>query len=81
MKTMDVNTSLIEGYLHMLENLNAGSKLDLISKLSQSVKTDITNNKNLFYKSFGAWETGKSAEEIIKEIRSNRKFDRQIEEF
>jgi len=81
MKTIDINTSLIDGYLHMLENLSTGNKLDLISKLTQSVKTDITKSKKLFYKSYGAWEPGKSAEEMIKEIRESRKFSRQIEGF
>jgi len=81
MKVIDINNSLIDGYLHLLENLSAGSKLDLISKLSLSVKTDVKRSKKHFYKSFGAWEAGKSAEKMIQEIRGSRKFGRQIEGF
>jgi len=81
MKAIDINNSLIEGYLRMLENLSPGSKLDLISKLTLSVKEDMTKSKKSFYKSFGAWHSSKSADEIINEIRGSRKFERQIEGF
>ena len=56
MKTIDINKTLIEGYLQLLNNLSPSNKLDLISKLTLSVKTDITDRKKSFYKSFGAWE-------------------------
>jgi hypothetical protein len=80
-KAVDINTTLIDGYLRLLENLSPSNKLDLISKLTMSVKTDITDRKKSFKKSFGAFESSKSAEEINKEIRSSRKFNRQIESF
>jgi hypothetical protein len=47
MRSGDINKSLIEGYLRMLENLSPGSKLDLISKLSSSIKTDIAGNHSV----------------------------------
>ena len=50
MKAIDINTTLIEGYLRLLDNLSPSNKLDLISKLTLSVKTDITERKNSFYK-------------------------------
>lgn len=82
MKAVDVNTTLIEGYLQLLENLSPGNKLDLISKLTLSVKTDVTDKKKKsFEKSFGAFESTKSAEEIIAELNSSRMFDRQTESF
>ena len=81
MKAIDINTSLIEGYLRMLENLSKGTKLDLISKLSNSVKTDLSSDKKAFYKSFGAWKSEKSADEIIEEIEGSRIFSRHIEAF
>ena len=80
MKAIDVNTTLIEGYLRLLDNLSPNSKLDLISKLTLSVKTDITDRKKHFFKAFGAWESKKSAEEIINDIRSSRTFNRQTEQ-
>jgi hypothetical protein len=80
MKPADINRTLIEGYLQLLENLSPGSKLDLISKLTASVKSDITSKKSSFKKAFGAFESKKNAEVIIGEIRNSRTFTRQIEE-
>ncbi len=73
--------TLIEGYADLLENLSTGDKLDLISKLTASVKTDLTNKKSLFKEAFGAFDSEQSAEEIIEEIRSSRVFNRNIEPF
>jgi hypothetical protein len=80
MRTVEINT-IIDGYVGLLSNLSTSNKLDLISKLTASVKVDLTNKKSSFKKSFGAFESSKSAEEIIDEIRSSRVFDRQIEPF
>jgi hypothetical protein len=77
MKHADINITLIEGYLRLPDNLNPGNKLDLISKLSQSVKNDTGEKKSKFYKSFGAWDKKQSAEEIITGIQSNRTFNQQ----
>ena len=81
MKAIDINTTLIEGYLRLLDNLSPSNKLDLISKLTLSVKTDITERKNSFYKAFGAWDPKQTADEIINDIRNNRTLNRQIEQF
>ena len=81
MKTRDTNTTLIDGYLKMLDNLSPDYKLDLISKLSLSIKTDITRRKKSFYKAFGAWNSKKSADQIISDIRKSRTFNRQLEQF
>jgi len=80
MKTIDINTTLIEGYMRLLDNLSPSNKLDLISKLTLSVKTDISDRKNSFYKAYGAWESKQSADEIIIDIRNSRTFNRQIED-
>jgi len=77
-ETADINITLIDGYLQMLDNLSPSDKLDLISKLTDSVKSDITNKKSSFKEAFGAFESEKSADEIINEIRSSRTFTRQI---
>ncbi len=81
MKALDINTTLIEGYLRLLDNLSPNNKLDLISKLTLTVKEDLTDKKKSFYKAFGAWESKQSAEEIINDIRNSRNFKRQIEKF
>lgn len=73
--------TLIEGYAGLLENLSTSDKLDLISKLTALVKTDLTDKKSLFKEAFGAFDSKKPAEEIIEEIRSSRVFNRDIEAF
>ena len=80
MNEADIDTTIVDGYVEMLDNLSPSNKLDLISKLTASVKSDITNKKSSFEKAFGAFQSEKSADEIINEIRSSRTFTRQIEE-
>ena len=79
MKTSEINTTIVEGYIGLLDNLSANDKLDLISKLTISVKTDLTNRKSSFRKAFGAFDSKKTAEQIISEIRDSRVSTRQIE--
>ena len=69
MKTSEINTTIVEGYIGLLDNLSANDKLDLISKLTISVKTDLTNRKSSFRKAFGAFDSKKTSEQIIGEIR------------
>lgn len=75
----DINKSIVESYLKLLNNLTPDSKLDLISKLSSSIKSDIINKKSTLKKSFGAFKSKQTAEEIIEDIRSSRVFNRKIE--
>lgn len=81
MNSLDINTNLVDGYLKLLDNLSPKNKLELISKLTQSVKTDLTDKKSRFYKAFGAWDSKESAENIIKGIKDSRAFNRKTEEF
>ena len=81
MRIAEINTTIVDGYVGLLENLSTNNKLDLISKLTASVKIDLTNKKSSFKKAFGAFDSKKSAEEIIEEIRNSRISFRQIEPF
>jgi len=65
---------IVETYSGLLEGLNSESKTELIESLSKSIKTEKKNKETDFYKSFGAFTSEKSAEEIIAEIKSSRKF-------
>lgn len=71
--------SYAEYYFGVLKNLNANSKLDLISKLSQSLKSDKSDCVSL-ESLFGAYESQETADEIITEIRSSRISNRHIEQ-
>jgi len=79
MKATELETTIVDGYLGLLDNLSTNSKLDLIAKLTTSVKSDLANKKSSFKKAFGAFDSKKSAEEIIEEIRNSRVSTRQIE--
>jgi len=79
MKTDNLDTSLLENYFGLLRNLSPEIKLGLIEKLSKTLKLDFTKSKSSIQKSFGAWQSDKSAEEISAELRESRNFNRDIE--
>lgn len=81
MNTTTFNSKIVDGYFGLLDNLSPTNKLDLIAKLTASVKSDLKPKKSSFKKAFGAFESSKSAEEIIEEILESRVFNRQIESF
>ena len=66
--------NIIENYIGLFENLNSMSKLELIEKLTKSLKSEVKSKESNFYKSFGAFSTEKSSDEIISEIKTSRKF-------
>jgi hypothetical protein len=81
MKSVEINTTIVEGYIGLLENLSTSNKLDLITRLTASVKTDLSQKKSSLKKSFGGFDSKKSAEEIIEEIRNSRISTRHLESF
>ncbi|MBP4143221.1 hypothetical protein J3S90_15555 [Flavobacterium sp. P4023] len=66
--------NIIENYFGLFESLNSMSKLELIEKLTKSLKAETKSKENNFYKSFGAFSTEKTSDEINTEIKSSRKF-------
>ena len=81
MKAAEINITIVDGYVGLLDNLSTNNKLDLISKLTAPVKTDLINKKSSFKKAFGAFDSKKTAEEIINEIHNSRVFNRRFESF
>lgn len=81
MNTTDLNTKLIDSYVSLLKNMSPQNKLDLISKLTDTVNTDLEQNKSDFYNAFGSWGEEESATELIELIKGSRTFNRTIEEF
>ena len=72
------DTSYADYYFGVLKNLNANSKLDLISQLSQSLKVDKTDT-TIIRSLFGAYQSEETADEIIAALRSSRVSNRNIE--
>jgi len=65
---------IIETYSGLFEGLSSLNKIELIESLSKSLKTEKLTKDNKFYKSFGAFASEKSAEEITAAIKLSRKF-------
>lgn len=74
MKMTFTDKNIIENYFGLFESLNSTSKLELIEKLTKSLKAETKSKENNFYKSFGAFSTEKTSDEINSEIKSSRKF-------
>ena len=66
--------NIIENYFGLFESLNSMSKLELIEKLTKSLKAENKSKENNFYKSFGAFSPEKTSDEINTDIKSSRKF-------
>jgi len=71
--------SLADYYFGFLKNLNADSKLDLISKLSQSLKKSDGVPEVFLQSLFGAYKSEDTADGIIEQLRASRVFNRNIE--
>ena len=65
---------IIASYSTMFSGLSPLSKIALIESLTKLLKKDKVEKVDSFYKSFGAFSDEKSAEEIVNEIKSSRKF-------
>ena len=68
---------IVETYSMLFDGLSSLSKIELIEKLTKSLKREKTVKKDTFFESFGAFSDEKSAEEIISDIKSSRKFRNQ----
>ncbi len=60
MNSADINTKLIDSYMSLLKNMSPQNKLDLISRLTKTVKRDLNQEKDDFYKDFGGWDKNES---------------------
>jgi hypothetical protein len=65
---------IIDTYSELFEGLSSPIKIELIETLSKSLKTKKSTKEKNFYKTFGAFSSKKSAEEIIADIKSSRRF-------
>lgn len=80
MNTSAQHINLADYYFRFLKDLNAESKLDLISKLSQSLKkADAVSSEASLQSLFGAYQSEETADEIIARLRASRVFNRNTE--
>jgi len=78
MKTGNIN--IVDNFWGMIKGLSVDVRLELISRLSNSLKSEKVIDESDSWKSlFGAFESEQSADEIIEDIRKSRYSNREIE--
>lgn len=77
MKRGDMNAKIIDSYFGLLKNLSSDAKLELIARLSNSMKSSKKRKDNSLQSLYGTFISEKSAEELIDEIRQARTFNRK----
>ena len=81
---MITNLSVTDMYMSMLSSLSNDEKLDLITKLSESMRKNKSNpkrTKELFSRFNEDWGGNRTPEEIAEDLRNSRVFTREVEEW
>ena len=81
---MITNLSVTDMYMSMLSSLSNDEKLDLITKLSESIRKNKSNpkrTKELFSRFNEDWGGNRTPEEIAEDLRNSRVFTREVEEW
>lgn len=79
MKAADLKFNLINAYLGLLKSLSPALRLELIAKLSDSLKGSGSPSRKTLNDLYGAFKTKKSADEIIADLKKSRNFNRKTE--
>ena len=74
MNGAEINPFTIDSYFGLLKNLSQDNKLELIARLSDSMKKNKKPSKRSLNALFGALKTKQSAETLIAEIKTSRNF-------
>lgn len=69
---VDFDKNLLDTYFQLIDKLGDKSKLELISRLSNSIKTKKSKVDKSVLKLYGAFDTEESVKELIEMIRSSR---------
>ena len=80
---MITNLSVTDMYMSMLSSLSNDEKLDLITKLSESMRKNKSNpkrTKELFSRFNEDWGGNRTPEKIAEDLRNSRVFTREVEE-
>lgn len=81
---MTNSISISDIYMSNLKALSDSEKVDLATKLLNSLKgtvSSLVKTKDPFEGLNGSWDDGRSVEEVENEIRSHHNFTRRIEEW
>ena len=81
---MNTTFGITDMYMSVLSSLSNDEKLDLISKLSDSMRKKKESSKNLrdIFSCFNEdWGGDGTPEEIAEDLRKSRVFTREVEEW
>lgn len=81
MKPMDIDMSLVDSYYTLLKSLSPNNKLELIARLSKSLKSPQTTNDSSWEDLFGSWELDVPTDEFLAELKHDRDFNRKTIEW
>lgn len=74
---MNAIKSQAESYYKNLRDLSPEIKMELISRLSASIKDKSKTNEKMVDKLFGSFISDNTAEEIIEEIKRDRTINKE----
>ena len=77
MKPADINMNLVESYFTLLKSLSPNIKLELISRLSKSMKTTKEKKDTSWKDLFGSIELDESSDEFLANLKQDRNFNRK----
>jgi hypothetical protein len=77
METAYIGTNLIEGYCTLLKGLSQNNKLELIARLSKSMKTKKKEKDDSWKSLFGSVSLDQSADDFVEELKRDRKFNQK----
>ncbi|GHT18775.1 hypothetical protein AGMMS4957_01690 [Bacteroidia bacterium] len=80
------NPTVVNNYLGLLKGLSLSDKINLVAGLVNEIATVTEekkrdDKKDVADRFFGAFQSDKSAEEMIDEIRASRTFNRTVKPF
>ena len=70
--------TLLENYLGLLSSLSREYKIKLVENLNKDIGRNTSLSNDWIDRLYGSFISNMSAEEMITELRSNRRFAREI---
>jgi len=77
---METRNLIADSYFGLIKNLSTDVKLELLSRISDSLRKASNQDNDSWKNLFGAFNSSLSAEEIIEDLRNSRTSNRQIED-
>lgn len=77
MEESDFKFNLVDNYLGLLRSLSPENKMELISRLSDSLKGSTKPTVKSISDLYGAFISNESVDEILSHLRTNRNLSRQ----